>query len=139
MYTNSYLFKYHGTSLCSYSRCEVLIIFILNNTYDVVLISTFRSSSCVHTNHKLSMNSWRTLKYALEGCVFALVAVLYFLLMCLFPFVVNATKTKDCKFWWMIRVTRRFITKMETVYHRLTLNKSYINNHNRQMRWACYK
>ena len=68
-------------------------MFRLNNTYDVVEFDS------PQFNHKINMSSVGTLKYSLEGCVFALPAALFLLHMCLFSFFfINATTTETANF-----------------------------------------
>ena len=50
-------------------------IHTLNNTYDII------DGSTQHVYTKISMNCIQTLKYLLEGCVFALLAALSFFLL----------------------------------------------------------
>ena len=61
----------------SHSEFKVFIIFRLNNMYDVVP----HNSTYTRITRKISMIRLRTLKYSLEGCVFALLAALSVLLM----------------------------------------------------------
>ena len=49
----------------------------------LLLISTLHNSTYIYTNHKISIIHVRTLKYSLEGCVFAMLAAFSFLLICL--------------------------------------------------------
>ena len=57
-------------NLPSYSKFEVLIKFILNNTYDVVDLDS--SQLNIYKNYKISMVRLRTLEYSIKGCGFLL-------------------------------------------------------------------
>ena len=71
-------------SHCLHSKFEVLILLILNNTYDVV---NFDSSWIdIYRKHKMGMIRIRTLQYSIKDCV----------CLCLpFSFFVNAATTKN--------------------------------------------
>ena len=76
----------------SYSKFEVLIPLILNNTHDVDFQSSWID---IYMKHKINMILIRTLQYSVEGCVFALLAVFVINFL---PFFVNATTTKTVNF-----------------------------------------
>ena len=63
-------------NLYSYSKFELLIIFILNNMYHVVNFGSPKLN--IYTNRKIRMNRLRKLKYSLKGCVFPLHAAPFF-------------------------------------------------------------
>ena len=89
-----YAFIFTLISWNSYLKFEVLIIFILtifilSGIFDVVDFDSPWLN--IYKNHTISMIRIPTLNYALEGSVFALLAALPFLLMCLFFFVNVAT------------------------------------------------
>ena len=73
--THSYLISLHEPC----SKFEVLMILI--HAYTTLDFDSSYTQH-IHTNHKINMNRVRTLKYSVEGCVFALLAALSFLLMC---------------------------------------------------------
>ena len=52
----------------------------------------------IYANHKIGTNRLQTFKCSLEGCVFALLAALSFLLMCVFSFFENATTTNTVNY-----------------------------------------
>ena len=77
--------------LNSYSKFKILIIFILNNTYDVINFDPIQLN--IYTkNHKISMICIRTLKYSLKGCVFALLVLFFICCKCLTSKTVNFYK-----------------------------------------------
>ena len=80
-------------SHCSYSKFEVPIILILNNTHDVIDFDFLWLN--IYKNHKISMILIKTPQYSVERCVLSLLAVFgsFFLL-----FFVNATITKNVIF-----------------------------------------
>ena len=80
-------FWFSNFSYYSYSKFEVLIVFILNNTPDVL---DFDSSLLnIYKNHKISMIRVRTLRYSPDDCV---------LVFFLSYFFVHATTTQNVKF-----------------------------------------
>ena len=52
----------------------------------LLLTSTLATAQHIYMNYKISMNRVRTLKYSLEGYMFALLSALSLLLVCLFIF-----------------------------------------------------
>ena len=64
-----------------YSMLELLIIFTLNNTYDVV-IEFVSPQFNMYTIHKINMNRLLTLKFILNGCCSVFFACLSFFFFC---------------------------------------------------------
>ena len=62
-----YLYAFISWNLYSYSKLEVVMIFILNNTYEVVDFDSPWLN--IYTIHKISSIRVRTLKYSLNGFV----------------------------------------------------------------------
>ena len=80
----------HRTSSTHIQSLKYSTSYSYLTTRMILLISILHNSVYVCTNHKKSMIRIPTLKYLLQGCAFALLAALAFLLV----FFVNATKIK---------------------------------------------
>ena len=81
-----------------YSSYSYLTSYVL-----MLLISTRLTTQHLHEAQNKSANRVRTLKYSLEGCLFALISFLYFLLMSLFFFAkATTTKTKTLELFLSI-------------------------------------
>ena len=67
-----------SSNLYSYLKFEVLIVFILSNTNDVV--DFVSPSHNIYKNHNISLIRVGTLQYLLEDCVFVLFCFAVFVL-----------------------------------------------------------